>query len=379
MGKGECFLNRLQFIKYTCAGGIAFGVGSFLYSCIQIEDETAMRKGYILQNIQGLSEDETKIIYLASLAPSGHNTQPWILTINCPQRWTIGSNKSRWLPAVDPDNREMMLSIGAFIETLSVAAGMYGYEAEIDVIGKDNFSSEIAEVRLIKGKQTSAIEELIKERRTVRKHLLKSTISGEDINHLVGTNTNAVFYYPLNSKEGAYLSQASLLANKTQVYREEAQIELANWIRWTDREAREYGNGLTPESMEMEGLVRWYAKNFFNNKDVLGKTFKNETLTLVEEQVQNCAGWLVVKSNGSTVVDLINAGRVLQSVWLSAHEKRIAFHPMTQVLEETPWRAELAKELGHSGSIQFVIRIGYIKEYFQPVSLRMPMDKIIVM
>ena len=344
-----------------------------------MEDEDTMRTSYTLQNIRGVSEDEIKILYLASLAPSGHNTQPWMITIKGPKRWVIGSDKLRWLPAVDPDNREMMLSIGAFIENLSVAAGMQGYEAEIDVIGKDNFSSEIAEVRLIKGKQTSVSDKVITERRSVRKNLLKSSIREEDVNHLVGSNKSKVSYYPLNSKEGSYLSQASLLANKNQVYREDAQTELAEWIRWTDREAREYRNGLTPESMEMEGIVRWYAKHFFDKTDVLSKTFRNETIKIVEEQVQNCAGWLVVKSAGSMVADLINAGRVLQSAWLNAHEKLIAFHPMTQVLEETPWRTQLAKEIGHSGNIQFVIRIGYIKEYRQPVSLRMPMFKIIVM
>jgi len=326
-----------------------------------------------------LSEDEIKILYLASLAPSGHNTQPWKITIKNAKRWVIGSDRTRWLPAVDSDNREMMLSIGAFIENLSVAAGIYGYEAEIDVRGKDNFSSEIAEVRLIKGKQTNAIDNVIKERRTIRKNMLKSTIREEDINHLVGSNKETVFYYPLNSNEGTYLSQATFLANKAQVDREDAQTELANWIRWTDGEAREYHNGLTPESMEIEGISRWYVKHFFSKKDVLSKTFKNETMKLVEEQVQNCGGWMIVKSDGSTVADLINAGRVLQSTWLSAHEKLIAFHPMTQVLEELPWQLEVAKELGHSGTIQFVIRIGYIKEYLKPVSLRMPISKIIVL
>jgi hypothetical protein len=355
------------------------GIGSFLFSCLPLEEEAAMRSGYTLPNIQGLTEDEIKILYLASLAPSGHNTQPWMITIKGPKRWIIGSVWTRWLPAVDPDNREMILSIGTFIENLSVAAGIYGYEAEITITGQDNYSSEIAEVRLVKGKETGVSAKVIQERRTVRKQLLKSTIREEDVKHLVGNNKNVVFYYPLNSKAGLYLSQATLLANKTQIYREDAQIELAEWIRWTDQEAREYGNGLTPESMEMNGIVRWYAKHFLSKSAVLGKTFRNETLKLIEEQVQNCAGWLVVRSDSSTVTDLINAGRVLQSVWLQAHEKLIAFHPMTQILEEAPWRTALARELGHSGSIQFVIRIGYISKYMQPVSLRMPLPKIVVL
>ena len=343
-----------------------------------MEDEGTLRKGYTLQYVQGLSEEEIELLYLASLAPSGHNTQPWRITIKKDKLWGIGSEKTRWLPAVDPDNREMILSLGTFIENLSIAAGIQGYEAEVNVTGKDNFSSEIAEVKLMKGKETSASDRAIKERRTVRKHLLTSPMKEEDIKYLVGNNKNTIFYYPLASKEGAYLSEATLLANKTQVDREDTQKELAEWIRWTACEAREHHNGLTPESMEMTGVVRWYAENFLRKGDVLNKTFRNETIKLVQEQVQNCAGWLVVRSENTIVTDLINTGRVFQSAWLRAREKLIAFHPMTQVLEEDPWRMELAKELGHTGSIQFVARIGYIKEYPQPVSLRMPMSKIIV-
>lgn len=375
-------MNRRTFINYCLAGGIAAGAGLSSYSWLSMKDESAMRSGYDLENIpsiDGLNEDEVKILYLASLAPSGHNTQPWVITIKEPKRWGIGSERMRWLPVVDPDNREMILSIGAFIENLSVAARIHGYEAVIDVTGKNNFSPEIAEVRLIKKKDVVEISDrAIKERRTVRKSLLRSALREEDISLLVGNNKNEVFYYPLSSKEGSYISQANLLANKKQASRIDAQKELADWIRWSDLEAIKHNNGLTPESMEMQGVVRWYAKHFLNKEDVLSKNFRDETVKLVEEQVQNCAGWLVIKSDSSTVAELINAGRVLQSTWLRTHEKLIAFHPMTQVLEEAPWQTELAKELGHTGSIQFVIRIGYIKEHLKPVSLRMPISKIIV-
>ena len=357
-------------MKSCLAGGVAIGAGSFSYSWLTTEEEAAMRKSYTLQKniqeIQGVSEDEINILFLASLAPSGHNTQPWKITIKGPKRWGISSESKRWLPAVDPDNREMMLSIGAFIENLSVAAGIQGYEAEIDVVGKDTFSPEIAEVRFMKGKETGASDRAITGRRTIRKDLLNSAIREEDVKHLIGNHKSEVFYYPLNSKEGSYLSQVSLQANKAQVNREAAQNELAEWIRWTDREAREYWNGLTPESMEMKGLIRWYAKHFLGKRDVLSKTFRNETIKLVEEQVRNCAGWLVVKSDRSTVGDLIKAGRVMQSAWLRAYEKLIAFHPMTQVLEEGPWRTQIAEELGHTGRIQFIIRIGYVTEYLEP-------------
>ena len=52
------------------------------------------------------------ILYYASLAPSGHNTQPWTVRLENQAIW-IGTDSARWLPKVDPGNREVMLSVGA--------------------------------------------------------------------------------------------------------------------------------------------------------------------------------------------------------------------------------------------------------------------------
>lgn len=357
------------------------GVGLSSYFWLGQNEQGASRSAYNLDSkktIQGLSEEDFNILYLASLAPSGHNTQPWTIAVKGTKNWIIGSAQKRWLPAVDPENREMMLSIGAFIENLTVAAAIRGYEAEIDIIANSCHSTEIAEVRLHKRNAELKTDRAMEERRTVRKHILTDMLSEEDISYFIHNNKNNVFYYPLRSKEGVYLSQATLNANKIQILREDVQRELAEWIRWGDREARNYNNGLTPDSMEMEGIVRWYAKNFLSKKDVLSKTFRDETIKLVEDQVKNCAGWLVVTSENSGISELINAGRVLQSTWLRAHERGIAFHPMTQVLEENLFNRELSKTLGHAGHVQFVVRVGYIKKHLKPVSLRMPIADIIV-
>lgn len=368
---------RRDFIKRICMTVGAIGFGGLLYPYSQ-RDQEMMRRNDSPQSIPGLGEEEYRILYLASQAPSGHNTQPWRVAIPEPKRWIIGSAKEGWLPAVDPDNREMMLSIGAFLENVSVAAKIEGYETEIHSITKDFFSKEIAEVKFSPGKKSGISNEAIKQRCTVRKNVLKRALEKEDLNYLIGDHQDNLFYYPLDSKEGAYLSSATLAANRAQVNREATQVELAEWIRWTDREAIEFANGITPESMEMDGVLKWYVKHFFSKENVLSKTFKDETLKMVEEQVENCAGWLVITSSGSMVKAVIEAGRLLEAVWLKARDQSIAFHPMTQILEEEPYSREVAKELLLTGRVQFAVRIGYIEKYPLPVSLRMPVQNIIM-
>jgi hypothetical protein len=58
----------------------------------------------------------------------------------------ICADPDRRLPAVDPTNREMILSIGAFAENLTLAAGAFGLRAEMQVVAKTSTDREIITV-----------------------------------------------------------------------------------------------------------------------------------------------------------------------------------------------------------------------------------------
>jgi hypothetical protein len=48
---------------------------------------------------------------------------------------------------------------------------------------------------------------------------------------------------------------------------------------------------------------------------------------------------------------------------------------MTQMLEEEPWKNKVAKDLGVPGEVQWILRIGYVQTYPDPVSLRAPVSR----
>jgi hypothetical protein len=168
------------------------------------------------------------------------------------------------------------------------------------------------------------------------------------------------------------LQEGTIEANRTQAFRDAAQEELSGWIRWSNKEARKFRNGLTPESMDIRGMAGLYVRNFYNHQSVLEKSFREKTVDVVAKQVKNCGGWLVITSNDSNIPTLIEYGRRCESMLLKIREEKIAIHPMTQMLEETPWKKLVAKELGLTGEVQWILRIGYLKSYPDPVSLRMP-------
>ena len=59
---------------------------------------------------------------------------------------------------------------------------------------------------------------------------------------------------------------------------------------------------------------------------------------------------------------------------LMARERMIAIHPMTQYIEEQTGMDQIAANHGSDVIPQFILRVGYLKSYPEPVSLRRPVD-----
>lgn len=368
-------MNRRQFISYSGLGLAIIG-GIYIFNPLA-QSKAIMRNLY--NSVKGIDGDSLEIIYLASLAPSGHNTQPWTVTIIDNNHWMIGTDSTRWLSVVDPENREMLLSIGAFLENLIIAANVKGYEVEFQIVAKNVKDKNILDIKLHKEKYSRNFDvKKIELRRTVRNNFLKNDLSREDVKLFAGESSKRLIYYTRQSKEGNYLVEGTLLANQSQTYQIAAQEELAKWIRWSNDEIQYYRNGLTPDTMEIDGIAKWYVKNFYSRKSVLSTGFREETIKKIQEQVAAGSGWLLITSRDSSIPELIDAGRSLQRIWLEVREKNIAIHPMTQMLEEVGMRYEMASVLGIAEPIQILLRIGYINDYPQPVSPRMVLPDIII-
>lgn len=317
-----------------------------------------------------LSLDEISIASHASLAPSGHNTQPWVISVLAPGHWVIGTDKQRWLPAVDPANRETTLSIGAFLENLIVAAARLGYAIEYQVIANATTDARLVDLKVRRASVVDYPIERLATRRTVRSDYTNDLIKDDDIRAVTDASPDFT-YFARETKSARYLADATIEANRKQTYRDAAQEELADWIRWSKAEQERFRNGLTPAGMEITGLAGWYVRNFYNRDSVLKKGFRETGVKQVIERVTQGGGWLVM-SGDSSVAGLIETGRKFQRMWLKLRERSIAIHPMTQILEETANTESVAKELGVGSTPQFVLRIGYVKNYPDPVSPRMP-------
>ncbi len=369
-------MNRRIFLAVAAGTVIVAGGVSYL-----ISDKT----NFVRRNIKGntsdkslLNPDEREILYLASLAPSGHNTQPWFIKYIEPYHWIICNDKSKWLPAVDPTQRETILSIGAFIQNLEYAASNAGYNCQFDMMALTNQDENMVDVKLTWSGNMSAFNIVkIKYRRTVRSNYLNDLLKKEDAAYLFNEESNFFNFLPNGAKEYHYLNEQTIEANRIQSYREAAEKELSEWIRFSSRDAEKHNDGLTVASMEIEGMPGWVVRNFYNKSSVMKNSFRDKNISNVIKQVSQSAGWLLITSKDNLVTTLVETGKRMQRLFLKVREKGIAIHPMTQILEESSTKQKLNESIGINDNIQFILRMGYLKKYPEPVSLRRPVDRFV--
>jgi hypothetical protein len=323
-----------------------------------------------------LGPERERVLAAAARAPSTHNSQPWRVRVLEPNEWTVEADTSRRLPAVDPADRELVLSLGAFLEVLVTAAAALGFDARIDEAPGGAFPPAVGRVRLSRAPSSArGVEQLqrIAQRRTLRKGYSSAPLAKDDLDALTAALGPRARWFPPGTREADWLREVAVQSFEHQTWREPAQQELARWIRFSDAEARRSADGLTPDTMEVGGLAGFYMRHFMDPESVTAKNFRDRGVDAVRAQAREGAGWFALGALDESMGSLLGAGRALARMALLLRERRLAAHPMSQVLEEDPWRGEAVRTLG-VGSPQFVLRVGYVERYPEPVSLRRPVS-----
>lgn len=329
-----------------------------------------------------ISEEIEEILYYATLAPSSHNAQMWKVRIVSPEIIEVLLDRKHTLSEVDPLNREAMISLGAFIENLSQAARLHGLNAKITIVAESSFDERIVHIRLersgmITSEDAAELRRNLSLRGTSRRGFKNKPLKEEHLSSLLMTVPGKVHYYPLGSPKGQYLLEGLIESNEKQANRDNVQEELSQWIRFSKREAEKTEDGLTPQMMGIKGIAGWFVSHFFNSDTVMKDSFRKQTVTTLRKQVENCSGFIVLTDSGKDAASLIRSGMELERLWLKASQLGLVIHPMSQMIEEDPWKSELVGKLELDTLPQMMLRTGYSDTPFEPVSRRRPVSSII--
>lgn len=329
---------------------------------------------------------EGDIIEIGLMASSSHNAQPWRIVKEIDGKYTIYSVRDRWLPKVDPNNRELIISMGVLIGTLEMTSKAIGFDFTFTLTASDNMDNKIGLFTLKKNgtepdlKSINTIKSIYSEKGNYK----KTNINNEF--ELIKNNfpSNTLFYYPNGSKEYDWLFKSSVDSNQQQAWRDDVQNELANYFCYTN-EDKKRGIGITPEMIRLPAIMLpiWYLT--FNKDSIMSKSFRNGASAKVKGQIENSAGFILLASDSYSVDDLIKCGINYQRLLFSLRNENIEVHPISQILEEAPWSDQLNRELNINKPVQMILRVGryknrnisYESDVITSASIRAPLETVL--
>ncbi len=202
-----------------------------------------------------------KLIRKAILAPSSHNTQPWLFRVS-DGVIDLLADRTRALPVNDPDDRELTISCGCALMNLRVAAAASGFSAAVELSPDGDEPNFLARLTITPAPGSpppeSALLDSLKKRRTYRKRFLSRDMDLATLDHLLeAARTEGAWLRPL-SDEDMRRQVARLVAEGDAIQWANAnwRSELAAWMR-----PRRCRDGL-PVSTLTAPIVRVVVRTF---------------------------------------------------------------------------------------------------------------------
>ena len=308
------------------------------------------------------------LIEHAIRAPSGHNTQPWhfILGAEC---ITIAPDFSKRLPVVDPDNRELYISLGCAAENLHIAASHHGH-ATTTAIAADGAITITLQPQ--PGITPDPLFAQIPRRQTNRATADRRRIPPSELDAILAASQSAViqlYAWENGSPAFARLGALVMAGNTAQMRDPAFKRELLTWIRYNRKDSERTRDGLSYAVMGAPNLPRWLTALII--RLMLNPRSQNNS---DRKKIAAASHLLLIASDGDNIPAWIATGGVLQRLLLQLTAHGIASAWLNQPCEVAALRASLADECPGAHP-QILLRLGYAAPL--PYALRRPLVEVV--
>lgn len=294
------------------------------------------------------------LVRYATLAASGHNTQPWRFRLG-EERVDILPDTALRTPVVDPDDHHLFVSLGCAAENLALAAAARGLPGEVSF---DQAGEGSAAFSFGSGpSQGSVLFDAIPARQSTRADYDGRRVNAADLRTLAaaatvpGVDLVLITDQPRRDK----VRDLIVAGNSAQLADPAFVRELKQWIRFNPRQAMETGDGLFSVSSGNPALP-----------DGLGPALFDATFTAKAEndkyarQLKSSAGLAVFVAQREDRDHWIRVGRACQRFALQATALGLRHAFVNQPVEVASLRPELADLVGMPGRRpDLVMRFGH--------------------
>ena len=292
----------------------------------------------------------------AVLAPSSHNTQPWLFRAGAADL-EVYADRSRGLPVVDPKDRELIMSCAAALLNLRVALRRFGNRVAITILPDAGNPDLLARVSL-DGQIEPTGEDLalfnaIRVRRTHRLPFKRQAPPAALLNALELAAVQEGAWLHVLPGEEARTSLADLIAegDRRQMADRGFRRELAAWVHANRSRTRD---GMPGYAFGFGDLMAAAAPFVIRTFDTgTGQAARDRDLALGSPVLA------VLGTAGDTPRDWMAAGQALERVLLRARVEGVAASFLNQPVEVPDLRLEVQMLTGFMGYPQLVLRLGY--------------------
>jgi hypothetical protein len=311
------------------------------------------------------------LIRYASLAPNGHNTQPWLFRPG-KNGVAILPDFGRRTPVVDPDDHHVFVSLGCAAENLAIAAGAAGRAGDIKF---DPAGDGTVLVRFGNGNGgEQALFDAIPRRQSTRADYDGSSVGASDLRLLAAAAAvpGVDLVLITNRPQLDRLRDLIIAGNTAQIGDPAFIAELKHWLRFSPNAALRTGDGLFSAASGNPALPEWLGPWLFDRVF----TVKAET-ERYSRQIASSAGIAVFVGAEAKPASWVQVGRACQRFALQATALGLKCAFLNQPVEVAGLRADLAALVGMPGRRpDIVIRFG--RGAALPFSARRPLMAVMV-
>ncbi len=355
--------RKIMIIVFSILGAVIIALSAVLIAAAIMGKPLKVNPS---RKLDGVNDDVQNALWYSSISANSHNTQMWSVKLYPNEnRLQISIDDTRVLGVADPEKREAYISLGCYIETMSVAFNAYGYDTQIQC---SDLSVQVTYSKRANAAVDNSKLALIDKRHTDKSAFSNNQIKQDTVNALLG-KYSALSLYQNGNENFAYIKQISMNAITVQSANQAYRDELAEWMRFSDKEAAAKLDGITADMIGLKGIVKTFYYWTTTRESAKGDKFAQQGIDTAKKQLNNCGAFAVI-TGGNTFEEIINVGRMTQAFWFDCAENNIAVQPFSAALETQPFCSSIQNDLGVAAPVQMILRLGYVDSYGTNSGLR---------
>ena len=329
------------------------------------------RTAHLPWSAAGQGEDaRIRALSYALLAPNPHNIQPWLVDLSQPDTVTLFVDTNKLLPHTDPYNRQITIGLGCFLELMRMAASHDGQRVTITPF-PEGFDDRALDARPVARAVFEADPSVVPDplfahaldRRSNKEPFDTARPLPADILAQLDVAVSTQFGGTIDAQEVAdwrtLTREALLIEIETPITYKES-VDLFR-IGRNEVDANPDGIDFSGPMFEVMGATGLFSREAA--LDTTSQAYK-AGIDAVLANTETAMGHVWLVSQGNSRPDQLAAGADWLRVNLAATAAGVAFHPLSQALQEYPEMAGLfgqvhAKLAPDGGTVQMLARIGF--------------------